>query len=54
MVVRDNILEIMASVHAKTKEERFNEYIYNWLLDISQKPWKTEDDMEDFDDFKIP
>lgn len=48
-VVRDNILEIMASVHAKTKEERFNEYIYNWLMDIPQKSWEPKDDMDDID-----
>lgn len=44
-VVRDNLEEIWAPTFAESKEDRFNRYIQNWLLD---KPWKAEDDMEDF------
>jgi hypothetical protein len=50
-VVRDNLEEIWATVYSETREERFNRYIQNWLLDKPQKPWTAEDDMGDFDDF---
>jgi len=33
----------------KTPEERFDEYIRNWLLDRPQKPWTAGDDMDDID-----
>lgn len=51
-VVRDNLEEIWAPTHEETPEQKFNRYIYNWLMDIPQKEWKAENDMEDFDDFK--
>jgi hypothetical protein len=30
-----------------SRQERFDKYIKNWLLNIPQKPWKPEDNMED-------
>ena len=52
-VVRDRLDLIWANEHVKTKEERFNEYIQNWLLDRPQKPWRAEDELEDMDDFEM-
>jgi len=48
-VVRDNLEEIWAPTFAESKEERFNRYIQNWLLNKPLRPWRAEDDMEDFD-----
>jgi hypothetical protein len=39
--------ELMFPKPRLTREERFNKYVTNWLLDIPQDPWKPEDDMED-------
>jgi len=52
-VVRDNLLEIMASANTMTRKEKFNKYIYNWLMDIPQPKWKPEDDSDDSDDSDI-
>lgn len=39
------------SYNEKAQEEELEKYAINWLLDRPQKPWRAEDDMEDFDDF---
>ena len=52
-VVRDNLEEIWAPTFVETPEQKFNRYIYNWLMDIPQKEWKAEDDMDDFDDSEL-
>jgi hypothetical protein len=32
----------------KTQKQEFNEYVYNWLMDIPQKPWSPNDDGDDW------
>lgn len=48
-VIRDDLEKIMAPANTMTKEEKFNRYVYNFLMDIPQPKWKPEDDMDDFD-----
>jgi hypothetical protein len=48
-VVRDNMEATMTPINEETREQKFNRYVYNWLMDIPQPEWKPEDDMEDFD-----
>jgi hypothetical protein len=30
-----------------SKEEKFDRYVTNWLLDRPQEPWRPEDDIDD-------
>jgi len=39
--------ELMFPKPRLTREERFNKYVTNWLLDRPQEPWKPEDDIDD-------
>jgi len=48
-VIRDNIEQIMAPMYEESPEQKFNRYVYNWLMDIPQPEWKAEDDMDNFD-----
>jgi hypothetical protein len=41
------LAELMCPKPWLSREERFDRYITNWLLDRPQKPWTPEDDMDD-------
>lgn len=43
----DALAEMMFPKRRLSKEERFDVYVNNWLLDRPQAPWKPEDDMYD-------
>lgn len=39
--------EVMSMEPPSSREENFDKYVYNWLMDIPQKPWSPEDELDD-------
>lgn len=41
------LVEMMCPLPEISREENFDRYVINWLLDRPQAPWKAEDDLDD-------